>query len=135
MQEFILKNLITIIFVLFLVYGFAKGFALGFLKKALSLGAIIVTIIITKIFTPVISDFVKDVTSVESTLTDLIYDSIIKNNLYDQINIPWLNGTIDTGNIQDTIKNGLCTNVANAIINLLCGIAVFVVTLILIKLI
>lgn len=135
MQEFILKNLITIIFVLFLVYGFAKGFALGFLKKALSLGAIIITIIITKIFTPVISDFVKDVTSVESTLTDLIYDSIIKNNFYDQINIPWLNGTIDTGNIQDTIKNGLCTNIANAIINLLCGIAVFVVTLILVKLI
>ena len=29
----------------------------------------------------------------------------------------------------------MCTNIANAIINLLCGIAVFVVTLILIKLI
>ena len=135
MQEFILKNLITIIFILLLIYGFIKGFAVGFLKKILSFGSIIVTIIATRFFTPSVSSFVKDVTNVESTLTALIYDSIIKNNFYDQINIPWLNGSIDTGNIQESIRSGLCTNIANAIINLVCGIGVFIVVLILIKII
>ncbi len=135
MQEFILKNLITIIFILFLVYGFIKGFAVGFLKKVLSFGSIIVTIIATRFFTPMVSNFVKDVTNIESTLTALIYDSIIKNNFYDQINIPWLNGSIDTGNIQESIRNGICTNIANAIINLVCGIIVFIVVLILIKIV
>lgn len=135
MQEFILKNLITIIFVLLLIYGFIKGFAVGFLKKVLSFGSIIVTIIATRFFTPMVSNFVKDVTNVESTLTALIYDSIIKNNFYDQINIPWLNGSIDTGSIQESIRNGICTNIANAIINLVCGIVVFIVVLILIKII
>lgn len=135
MQEFILKNLITIIFILFLVYGFIKGFAVGFLKKVLSFGSIIVTIIATRFFTPMVSNFVKDVTNIESTLTALIYDSIIKNNFYDQINIPWLNGSVDTGNIQESIRNGICTNIANAIINLVCGIIVFIVVLILIKIV
>ena len=135
MQEFILKNLITIIFILFLVYGFIKGFAVGFLKKVLSFGSIIVTIIATRFFTPMVSNFVKDVTNVESTLTALIYDSIIKNNFYDQINIPWLNGSVDTGNIQESIRSGICTNIANAIINLVCGIIVFIVVLILIKIV
>ena len=133
MQEFILKNLITIIFILLLVYGFAKGFAMGFLKKVLSFGSIIVTIIATRIFTPVVSDFIKDITNIESTLTSVIYDSIIKNNFYDQINIPWISDSIDTGNIQESIRNGLCTNIANAIINLACGIAVFIVVLVIIK--
>jgi len=135
MQEFILKNLITIIFILFLVYGFIKGFAVGFLKKVLSFGSIIVTIIATRFFTPMVSNFVKDVTNIESTLTALIYDSIIKNNFYDQINIPWLNGSVDTGNIQESIRSGICTNIANAIINLVCGIIVFIVVLILIKIV
>ena len=135
MQEFILKNLITIIFILLLIYGFIKGFAVGFLKKILSFGSIIVTIIATRFFTPSVSSFVKDVTNIESTLTALIYDSIIKNNFYDQINIPWLSGSVDTGSIQETIRSGLCTNIANAIINLACGIAVFIIVLILIKIV
>lgn len=135
MQEFILKNLITIIFILLLVYGYIKGFNVGLLKKVLSFGSIIVSIFATRFFTPVLSGFIKDVTNIESTLTAIIYDSIIKNNFYDQINIPWLNGSIDTGNIQETIKNGLCTNIANSIINLGCGIVVFLITLVLIKII
>lgn len=135
MQEFILKNLITIIFILLLIYGFMKGFAVGFLKKILSFGSIIVTIIATRFFTPVVSDFVKDVTNIESTLTAMIYDSIIKNNFYNQVDIPWLNSAIDTGSIQETIKNGLCTSIANAIINLSCGIAVFIIVMVLIKIV
>ena len=135
MQEFVLKNLISIIFVLLLVYGFIKGFAVGFLKKVLSFGSIIVTIIATRFFTPMVSDVVKDVTNIESTLTAVIYDALIKNNFYDQINIPWLSEKIDTGNIQESIRNGLCTDIANAIINLICGIAVFIVVFLLIKLI
>ena len=135
MQELILKNLITIIFILLLIYGFAKGFAVGFLKKVLSLGSIIVAVIATRFFTPVVANFVKDVTNIESTLTSIIFDSIIKNNFYDQINIPWLSDSIDTGNIQESIRNGLCTNIANAIINLICGIAVFIIVIILIKIV
>lgn len=133
MQEFILKNLITIIFVLLLVYSYIKGFSVGFLKKILSFGSIIVAIIVTRFFTPTVANFLKDMTNIESTLTASIYDAIIKNDFYDQINIPWLQDTIDTGSIQESIKNGLCTNIANSIINLVCGIAVFVVAIILVR--
>lgn len=135
MQEFILKNLITIIFILLLVYGFMKGFTAGFLKKVLSLGSIIIAVITTRFFTPILANYVKDLTNIESTLTAIIYDSIMKNSFYDQINIPWVSGSIDTGNIQESIRNGICTNIANAVINLLCGIAVFIIVIILIKII
>lgn len=135
MQELVLKNLLTIIFILLLGYGLIKGFAVGFLKKVLSFGSVILAIVATRYFTPVAADFIKDVTNIESTLTAVIYDAIIKNNLYDQINVPWLNGAIDTGNIQDTIKNGLCTNIANTVINLICGIAVFIAMIIIIKIV
>lgn len=135
MQEFILKNLITVIFVILLVYGFIKGFSLGFLKKVLSFGTIIIAIIVTKFFTPVIVNIIKDVTNVESTLTAHIYDAVIKSNIYDKMEIPWLSSAVDTGNIQETLKNGLCTDIANTIINLVCGIVVFIVALILVKII
>ena len=135
MQEFLLKNAITIVFLLLLLYSFVRGFSQGFLKKILSFGSIIVTIIATRFFTPVAANMVKDATNFESTLTAIIYDAMIKNNLYDQINVPWLSGSIDTGNIQENLKNGLCTSMANAIINILCGIVVFIIILILIKII
>ena len=133
MQELFLKNLITIIFIALSIYGYVKGFATGFLKKVLSIGSLIVTIIATRYLTPVVSEMVKDITNIESTLTAIIYDSIVKNNFYDQINIPWLGSALGTGSIQEVIKNGICTNIANAIINLICGVFVFIVVLIIIR--
>lgn len=135
MQEFILKNLITIIFLILTVFEFVKGFSQGFVKKILSFGSIIVTIIATKAFTPTIVNMVKDVTNIESTLTSLIYDAIINTNLYDSLDMPIIKNSIDTGNLQVSIKDGLCLNLANIIINIACGIVVFIVVLLLIKLI
>ena len=40
MQEFILKNLITIIFVVLLILGFIKGYMAGFFKKVISFASI-----------------------------------------------------------------------------------------------
>lgn len=134
MQEFILKNLITIIFIALLLLGFYRGFATGFVKRVLSFASIIVTIILTKTFTPTVANMLKDVTNIESTLTSMIYDAIIKTNLYDSVNIPFINNVVGTGNIEATIKDTLCTNIANTIINILCGILVFIVILLLVKL-
>ena len=135
MQEFIVKNLITVVFFLFLIYGFIKGFASGFIKKVLSLASIIITIFATRALTPMAASFIKDVTNLESSLTTIIYDALIKSNAYNSIDIPWLNTYIDTSNIEATIRDGLCTNLANTIINLICGIVIFIIVLILIKLI
>ena len=133
MQEYILQNLITIIFILFVAYGFIKGFSLGLLKMLLSFGSIILTIIATRTFTPIFASVVKDVTNIESSLTSIIYDAIIKTNIYDSINIPWLGTAISTGSLENTIRDGLCTSIANGIINLMCGIVIFIVALIIIK--
>ena len=135
MQEFILKNLITIIFLLLLVYSFVRGFSLGLIKKVLSLGSMIVAIIATRFVTPIVVEFVKNVTNIESTLTARLYDAIIKTNAYDQFNIPYIKDAVNTGNIQESIRDGLCTTIANGIINLLCGLAVFIVILIAIRII
>ena len=135
MQEFILKNLITIIFVILLVYGFIRGFSQGFLKKILSFGALIVTIIVTKIFTPIVAEAVKDFTNVEATLSDMIYDVFINSSAYDKIDINGLSKIFNTGDIGSTIKNTLCINIANALINLVCGIGVFIFVLIVIRIV
>lgn len=135
MQELILKNLINIVFIILILYGFIKGFSEGFLKKVLSFGSIIVTIIATKYFTPIISGLVKDFTNIESTLTTIIYDVLINSTAYDKFNLGRFGGMLDTENLAKSIKDGLCTNVANALINLICGIIVFIVVLILIRLV
>ncbi|MBO6134612.1 MAG: CvpA family protein [Lachnospiraceae bacterium] len=134
MQEFILKNLITIIFIVLVVCGFLKGFSEGLLKMLLSFGSIIITIVATKFMTPIVASMVKDVTNIESSLTSAIYDSIIKTNIYDGLNIPWLKSAINTGSIESVLRDELCAKIANGIISLLCGIAIFVVVLMLIKL-
>ena len=59
---------------------------------------------------------------------------IIKTNIYDGLNIPWLKSAINTGSIESVLRDELCAKIANGIISLLCGIAIFVVVLILIKL-
>ena len=134
MQEFILKNLISILFIVLIAFNFINGFSKGFIKMVISLGSFILSIILTRIFTPVVAEAVKNVTNIESPLTSSIYDALIKSNIYDQINIPWINSAVDTGNIQESLKNGLCNGLANGIINLLCGIGVFIATLIILKL-
>lgn len=134
MQEFIFKNLILILFVLFLISGFIKGFSYGFLKKVLSLGSIIITIVATKFFTPVVSVMLKNVTNVEATLSDLLYKTIIESSTYDQLNLEGIANVFNTGDITESLKNTLCNNIANAIINLVCGIVVFIVVLFLVRL-
>lgn len=135
MQEFILKNLMTIIFLIILLYGFMRGFATGFVKRVLSFGTIIVTIILTKNLTPSVVSMVKDITNIESTLTSMIYDALMNTNIYDSINIPFVNNTIGTGNIDVTLKDTLCASAANAIISIACGILVFIVTMLVLRLI
>lgn len=135
MQEFILKNLITIIFIILLVLGFLKGFGEGLIRKVLSFATLIITIILTRTLTPIAASTIKDVTNIESTLTAMIYDLLVKSTSYDSLNIPFLKNSIDTSNIESSIRDGLCTNIANALINLMCGIAIFIILLILIRLI
>ena len=119
---------------LFVIFSFIKGFKIGLVRKVLSLGTIIVTIIATRVFTPVVANAVKDATNVEATLTAFIYDALIKSSNYDSLNIPFLKNSLNTGNLESSIRDGICNNIANAIINLLCGIAVFIIVLIVIKL-
>lgn len=133
MQDFILKNLINIVFLILMLYGFIKGFSEGFLKKVLSFGSIIVTIIATKYFTPIVSGIVKDLTNIESTLTTIIYDVLINSTAYDKLNLGRFGGMLDTENLAKSIRDGLCANVANALINLVCGIVIFIVVLILLR--
>lgn len=133
MQEFLLNNLITILFIILVLYSFFNGFQLGLIRKLLSLGTIILTIIATRFLTPVVANAVKDITNIESTLTNIIYESLVKGRDFDSLNIPFLQNSVNTGNIESTMKDVLCNGIANAIINLLCGIAVFIVVLILLK--
>ncbi len=111
-----------------------RGFATGFVKRVLSFGTIIVTIILTKNITPSVVSMVKDVTNIESTLTSMIYDALMNTNLYDSINIPFVNNIIGTGNIDVTLKDTLCASLANAIISLVCGILVFIVSMLVLRL-
>lgn len=135
MQEMIAKNLITVLFFVLLIFSFFSGYSKGLIKMIVSFGSIIIAVIVTRMITPIAADAVKNATNIESTLTSKIYEVMIKTNLYDNINIPWVKEAIDTGNLEESLKNNLCTGLANAIINLLCGIAVFIVVLIIIRLI
>lgn len=135
MQEIVLKYLFTVLFIIVIALSFIKGFNSGFMKEVLSFGTLIVTILLTRIFTPTVANIVKDVTNLESTLTTIIYDALMKNNFYDKLNVPMLENAANTGNIQEAIRDGLCTSIANTIINLICAIAVFIFAFILIKVI
>ena len=132
MQEFILENLLTLLVVIYLLYGLIKGFKLGFLKLVLSLGSLIVAIFLTRTFTPVVTAMVKDVTNIESTLTEQIYNAFIKTNTFDSFNLNLFN-IQNTGELNETIKNTICSNYANIVINVLSGVGVFIVIIILLK--
>lgn len=133
MQEFILKNLITIVFLLLCVYNFIKGFEVGFIKKVISVGSIIISIVTTKIFTPIVAGFVKDITNIEATLSDIIYKTFIETKVYDKLNLNSISKIFNTGNLGNTIKNNLCNGIANVLINFLCGVIVFIASIILIR--
>ena len=132
MQEFILENLLTLLVVIYLLYGLIKGFKLGFLKLVLSLGSLIVAIFLTRTFTPVVTAMVKDVTNIESTLTEQIYNAFIKTNTFDSFNLNLFN-IQNTGELNETIKNTICSNYANIVINILSGVGVFIAIIIVLK--
>ena len=132
MQGFILENLITLLIVIYLLYGLVKGFRSGLLKLVLSLGSLIVTIIITRTFTPAVASIVKDVTNIESTLTEQIYNAFITTNTFDSFNLNLFN-IQNTGELNETIKNTICSNYANIIINIMSGVGLFIASIIVLK--
>ncbi len=133
MQELILKNLITILFIVFVVFSFMSGFAKGFLKMVISFGSLIVSIVLTRMLTPTTAETIKNITNIESSLTSAIYDAITKTNIYDKIDLPFMKNAIDTGNIENMLRDNVCNGLANAIIHLLCGIALFIAIFIALK--
>ncbi|MCQ2609708.1 MAG: CvpA family protein [Lachnospiraceae bacterium] len=136
MREFILNNLIFILVVLFLVFGFIRGRELGLVKKIMSIGMLIATIIITKVMTPHVVNIIKDVTNIEATISDMIYEAFNKTDFFDsKLNIGILGNITGTEGLLDNMKNTVATSVANVIINIMCGIAVFLITMILLKII
>ena len=132
MQGFILENLITLLIIMYLLYGLIKGFRSGLLKLILSLGSLIVTIVITRTFTPAVASVVKDVTNIESTLTEKIYNAFITTNTFDSFNLNLFN-IQNTGELNETIKNTICSNYANIIINIMSGVGLFIASIILLK--
>lgn len=132
MQGFILENLITLLIIMYLLYGLIKGFRSGLLKLILSLGSLIVTIFITRTFTPAVASVVKDVTNIESTLTEKIYNAFITTNTFDSFNLNLFN-IQNTGELNETIKNTICSNYANIIINIMSGVGLFIASIILLK--
>ena len=132
MQGFILENLITLLIIIYLLYGLIKGFRSGLLKLILSLGSLIVTIFITRTFTPAVASVVKDVTNIESTLTEKIYNAFITTNTFDSFNLNLFN-IQNTGELNETIKNTICSNYANTIINIMSGVGLFIASIILLK--
>ena len=135
MQELVVKNLITVLFLILIAFSFFSGYSRGLIKMIVSFGSIIISVVVTRMLTPIAASTLKNVTNIESTLTSKIYEAMIKTNLYDSINIPWVKNAIDTGNLEGSLKDNLCTGIANAIINLMCGIAVFIAVLIIVRII
>lgn len=132
MQGFILENLITLLIIIYLLYGLIKGFNSGLLKLILSLGSLIVTIVITRTFTPAVASIVKDVTNIESTLTERIYNAFITTNAFDSFNLNLFN-IQNTGELNETIKNTICSNYANIIINIISGVGLFIASILVLK--
>lgn len=133
MQEFIIKNLITILVILLFVYNVIRGFSMGFLQKLFSLGSLILTIIFTKVFTPIFSNIVKDYTNAEATISDWVYSKFIDTNIFNDLKVTSIGKALNIGDINQTIKDEICSKWADVIINLLCGIVVFLATFFLIK--
>lgn len=135
MKDIIFQNLITIIYVFILIFGFIRGFKQGIIKKVLSLGTIIFSIIATKYLTPIVANMIKSATNCEATLTDFLYKLFESSSAFDKLEVMADKRMLDTGKIGSSIKDGLCTNIANSLINLACAIVIFIIIFFCIKLI
>ena len=119
MREIILNNLIFILVVLFLVFGFLRGKELGLVKKVMSIGMLIATIIITRVVTPIVVNVVKDFTNIEATISDMLYEAFNKTSLFDnRLNVGALGNIVGTEGLVDNMKNTVATSVAGVIINI-----------------
>lgn len=135
MQNFIMSNLIFILVILFLLFGLITGFKMGFLKKLLSFGSIIISIFCTKTFTPEVVKIVKDYTNIQSSLSDNLNKTFNETSILDKMDLSKIQNVIDIESMNLSIKEYVSTNLSNLLLNILCGIAVFLVTMLILKII
>lgn len=135
MREIILNNLIFILIAIFLVANFLSGFEKGFIRKVISIATIIVTIVVTKHFTPSIVETVKNMTNIEATINTRIYEAFIETNVFDTLNLGALEKFLGTDAMQSMIRDKIATSLTGIILNLVCGIALFIFTFLVIKII
>lgn len=135
MREIILNNLIFILVVIFLVASFMSGFEKGFIRKFVSIATIIVTIIITKTFTPSLVETVKNMTNIEATINTRIYETFIETNVFDTLNLGALEKFLGTDAMQSVIRDKIATSLTGIVLNLMCGIILFIFTFLVIKII
>lgn len=135
MQNFLMSNLIFILVILFLLFGLITGFKMGFLKKLLSFGSIIISIFCTKTFTPEVVKIVKDYTNIQSSLSDNLNKTFNETSILDKMDLSKIQNVIDIESMNLSIKEYVSTNLSNLILNILCGIAVFLVTMLILKII
>ena len=108
---------------------------MGFLKKLLSFGTIIVAVICTKVFTPEVVNMVKDYTNIQSTLSESFYKMFNETSILDKMDLSMIQNMLDVENMNQSIKDYIVNNLSDMILNVLCGIGVFILTIILFKLI
>lgn len=135
MQNFLMSNLIFILVILFLLFGLITGFKMGFLKKLLSFGSIIISIFCTKTFTPEVVKIVKDYTNIQSSLSDNLNKTFNETSILDKMDLSKIQNVIDIESMNLSIKEYVSTNLSNLLLNILCGIAVFLVTMLILKII
>lgn len=135
MQNFLMSNLIFILVILFLVFGLISGFQMGFLKKLFSFGSIIISIFCTKTFTPEVVKIVKDYTNIQASLSDNLNKTFNETSILDKMDLSKIQNVIDIGSMNISIKEYVSTNLSNLLLNVLCGIAVFLITMFILKII
>lgn len=135
MQNFLMSNLIFILVILFLVFGLISGFKMGFLKKLFSFGSIIISIFCTKTFTPEVVKIVKDYTNIQASLSDNLNKTFNETSILDKMDLSKIQNVIDIESMNMSIKEYVSTNLSNLLLNVLCGIAVFLITMFILKII
>lgn len=135
MQNFLMSNLIFILVILFLVFGLISGFQMGFLKKLFSFGSIIISIFCTNTFTPEVVKIVKDYTNIQASLSDNLNKTFNETSILDKMDLSKIQNVIDIESMNMSIKEYVSTNLSNLLLNVLCGIAVFLITMFILKII
>lgn len=135
MQNFLMSNLIFILVILFLVFGLISGFKMGFLKKLFSFGSIIISVFCTKTFTPEVVKIVKDYTNIQASLSDNLNKTFNETSILDKMDLSKIQNVIDIESMNMSIKEYVSTNLSNLLLNVLCGIAVFLITMFILKII